>query len=121
MVMKKPYKVRAPTAETLYINEKKGRQAQGTDKRSALRAEQRRLSAEFKDLPDNEKQEWVDLSAELQAEVRFGAHRDIVFHGADTSIPLDAGYDLLVRPLRADEIGAADLTTARSTDPTSGT
>ena len=46
----------------------------------------------------------VEQAYGMQAEVRFGAHRDIVFHGADTIIPLDAGYDLLVRPLRADEI-----------------
>ena len=40
-----------------------------------------------------------------KAEVRFGAHRDIVFHAADDAIvPLDAGYDLLVRPAYSGEI-----------------
>ena len=33
------------------------------------------------------------------AEVRFGAHRDIVFHNLPGfTVPLDAGYDLFVRP-----------------------
>ena len=39
-----------------------------------------------------------------RAEVRFGAHRDIVFHSLPGfTVPLDAGYDLFVRPPTDDE------------------
>ena len=37
------------------------------------------------------------------AEVRFGDYRDIFFHQADVSIPLDGGYDLFVRPAAQQE------------------
>ena len=47
----------------------------------------------------------VEQAFRSKAEVRFGAHRDIVFHAADDAIvPLDAGYDLLVRPAYSGEI-----------------
>ena len=44
-----------------------------------------------------------------QAEVRFGAHRDIVFHAhGGLTVELDAGYDLTVRPPTADDLPQDD-------------
>jgi len=55
----------------------------------------------------------VEQAYQARAEVRFGGHRDIIFHAEErfpdgyepiATVPLDAGYDLIVRPLRRDEL-----------------
>ena len=46
--------------------------------------------------------------SQSNAEVRFGAHRDIIFHNHDgVQLPLTDNYDLVVRPVTADELPGA--------------